>query len=196
MSIYFLACDDARLVKIGYAVNVDKRVKQLRTGNPFPMRLLGWLPGSRSDECLIHDALMQHRRRWEWFDAEPAAAFLSECHNRDLGAVAAEWRATYERETSASVARIRKDVARACALFAMAIDHEIRTRGMAELSAGTGISPKVLQRFADGSKRVAPEHLLSLASYLGPPFMSEVLAPIGMMSRGAKLVALGGRRVG
>ena len=66
--IYFIRDVLADAVKVGYTRKpVGLRLKQLQTGNPGELVLLGVIPGSRTVESEIHDHLRPHRIRGEWF---------------------------------------------------------------------------------------------------------------------------------
>jgi hypothetical protein len=54
-------------VKIGFAINVTKRLHFLRVAMPLEPTLLGTLDGSRLDELALHDKFKHLRARGEWF---------------------------------------------------------------------------------------------------------------------------------
>lgn len=66
--IYFIATKDK--IKIGYTKNsIEKRLKQLQTGNDEDLVLLGFLRGGLDEEKLLHKQFQQYRIRQngEWF---------------------------------------------------------------------------------------------------------------------------------
>jgi hypothetical protein len=65
--IYIIGCNE--FVKIGIAANVHKRLKELQTGNPYPLRLYGhWKAGEAvKEEAALHALLAPHQERGEWF---------------------------------------------------------------------------------------------------------------------------------
>lgn len=63
--IYFVGCEG--FVKIGTTNNVKARLSALRTGSPFPVGLLGLIPGGAADEAGIHALFKAGRVRGEWF---------------------------------------------------------------------------------------------------------------------------------
>lgn len=69
--IYFIACQE--FVKIGIAANVDDRLNQMQTGNPYELRLLKVMESANAeqDEESIHCALERYRIRGEWFKLPP-----------------------------------------------------------------------------------------------------------------------------
>ena len=54
--------------KIGYATNVDKRLCQLQTGSPVPLKVVNVLPGSRETEKFLHWVFRGKRSHGEWFN--------------------------------------------------------------------------------------------------------------------------------
>lgn len=67
-SVYFLACDN-KYLKIGFAGNVSERVKELQTGCPFELKLIGVLTDV-PEECerWFHAVLREEHVRGEWFN--------------------------------------------------------------------------------------------------------------------------------
>src|SRR5262245_48408046 len=58
-------------IKIGIAADIGRRVRQLQTGCPEPLELLGTIPGSRGVERCWHRRWAQIRTGGEWFKATP-----------------------------------------------------------------------------------------------------------------------------
>ncbi len=69
MPVYFVHNESEGTVKIGKAIDVPKRVRQLQTASSAPLRLLGQILGGHPEERRIHRDLKEHRRRGEWFEA-------------------------------------------------------------------------------------------------------------------------------
>jgi hypothetical protein len=67
-AVYFLKSSE--FIKIGYAADFEARLRELQTGNPVELELLGLLPGPRSLEYTIHAAFRDERERGEWFRLE------------------------------------------------------------------------------------------------------------------------------
>ena len=67
-NIYFVETEGAPFVKIGIAVNVDRRMTELRTGSPFPLKLIKAVRGTQQTECDIHRSFANLRRNGEWFE--------------------------------------------------------------------------------------------------------------------------------
>lgn len=53
--------------KIGYSTNPAKRVAELQTGNPRPLRLLYAMPGTEDDERRLHAKYIKFNALQEWF---------------------------------------------------------------------------------------------------------------------------------
>ena len=59
-------------VKIGWARNVDRRLKQLQRGLPYDLYLLCSVPGDLGDELRYHRVFADTLIRGEWFHPSPA----------------------------------------------------------------------------------------------------------------------------
>jgi hypothetical protein len=67
MAVYFFTREgDDSLIKIGYAKTIDTRVGA-QTASYGTIRLVGWMPGDRAVEGLLHFRFHQDRREGEWF---------------------------------------------------------------------------------------------------------------------------------
>jgi len=71
--IYFFIEDTNEKVKIGRARDIERRRRNLQTGNPRKLLLLGWI---RTDDDVraeqeIHRHFHIRRANGEWFDLEP-----------------------------------------------------------------------------------------------------------------------------
>lgn len=65
--VYFIACDAAGAIKIGRSVTPEKRLRQLQTAHPSPLKLLGCIPGGSAFERALHGQLSGARLHGEWF---------------------------------------------------------------------------------------------------------------------------------
>lgn len=78
--VYFIEATGLDLVKIGAARNLARRLKELQTGCPVPMKVWGGIltddpPGL---ERRLHHQFAEHRSRGEWFAlAEPLQSFMA-----------------------------------------------------------------------------------------------------------------------
>lgn len=65
--IYFIRGVGAAPVKVGFSIDVRQRMRELRTGNPYPLELLFVVPADRSLETTFHRELRGDRMEGEWF---------------------------------------------------------------------------------------------------------------------------------
>lgn len=63
--VYFVA--GGGMIKIGFSSDPDKRLRDLRTSSPIPLKLLTTTPGGRDEETALHRRFAEHRRQGEWF---------------------------------------------------------------------------------------------------------------------------------
>lgn len=54
-------------IKIGWSKDPNRRCEDIQNACPYELRLIGAVPGSRSDEKRLHAALGNHRLHGEWF---------------------------------------------------------------------------------------------------------------------------------
>ena len=69
--VYFLRRGEDGPIKIGVAVNPNKRKAQLQTSLVEPLHTLLVLPGTRATEAHYHARFAKLRIRGEWFHPEP-----------------------------------------------------------------------------------------------------------------------------
>jgi hypothetical protein len=74
MPVYFISENekgdyDNLRIKIGISGNVPKRLKQLRTGSPYKLKLMGWIEtdNDRKLEKELHDKYEEFNTHLEWF---------------------------------------------------------------------------------------------------------------------------------
>ena len=67
-TIYLLQAVGTSRYKIGYATNVEKRIKVLQTASPFPLWCIKAVPGTLKDEALLHSMYRSQRVCGEWFE--------------------------------------------------------------------------------------------------------------------------------
>ena len=65
METYCITLNNSNLIKIGRTVNLETRVRQIKTGNPF-VKDVYYLSGDY--ENYIHRCLIDSRIKGEWFD--------------------------------------------------------------------------------------------------------------------------------
>lgn len=64
--VYAIAAE--HMVKIGFTTNLDKRMRAIQTGCPFPIVCLGTAPGGQLLERALHRQFCRSRRHGEWFE--------------------------------------------------------------------------------------------------------------------------------
>lgn len=79
MPVYLIRQGVAGPVKIGVAHDVVKRLRQLQTNQPIPLRIVRLLEGGRSEESLLHERFAAQRLNGEWFN------YVADMSNADLG---------------------------------------------------------------------------------------------------------------
>jgi len=75
MPVYFISENengdyDNLRIKIGISGDVPKRLKQLRTGSPYKLKLMGWIQAEndRKLEKELHDKYKDFNTHLEWFE--------------------------------------------------------------------------------------------------------------------------------
>lgn len=92
--VYFIQAAESGRVKIGIAANPVRRLAELQTGSPEPLRILGVIPGGARLESQLHARFADDRLHGEWF--RPSLAVL------DYLGVALGWNTpTPDQEASA-----------------------------------------------------------------------------------------------
>ena len=64
--VYLMKNSNTGLVKVGYSKNPENREKAVRQGKPGTS-LIGYYPGSRVDELIIHVKYQSKHSHGEWF---------------------------------------------------------------------------------------------------------------------------------
>ena len=65
---YVYAISDGFNIKIGISKHPEKRIKQLNTGNPRKLYLIGYFEGDRDLEKYIHNRFKTLRYNSEWMN--------------------------------------------------------------------------------------------------------------------------------
>jgi len=66
VGIYFIKCKD--FIKIGSTINIDTRIKEMQTSNPFDLDILLFLDNlDRKIEAAFHKYFYKFRHKREWF---------------------------------------------------------------------------------------------------------------------------------
>ncbi len=77
-NLYVVYDEVADAVKIGTTRTPRARASNLGVGNPNPVELIVAVPAPAGLEQILHDLLIQHRLRGEWFDAADPVLVLCE----------------------------------------------------------------------------------------------------------------------
>lgn len=72
--IYFIK--GKKFVKIGVAANPESRLKDIQTGNPFPLKIVATISGHFATEKELHTIFERFRVEGEWFQYK---GFLQNC---------------------------------------------------------------------------------------------------------------------
>jgi hypothetical protein len=72
--IYFIQARPGDPIKIGFAKDPEKRLRELQTGSAYPLQILAKVPGRLEDERRLHGEFTRFRLSGEWF--KPAKKLL------------------------------------------------------------------------------------------------------------------------
>ena len=86
-SVYFICDHDAKLIKIGWSYNVDRRLHDISSTNPHPLELLFCIRGDQKTESAIHQRFAAIRRQNEWFLDCPELREFIEALKKGVGSV-------------------------------------------------------------------------------------------------------------
>lgn len=68
MAVYLVRASESDCYKIGHAVNVRNRVRELQTGCPHDLELVAFWRGGRGVEKRLHRRYEDQHRRGEWYE--------------------------------------------------------------------------------------------------------------------------------
>ena len=68
--VYFIRSEPGE-IKIGLAIDVEKRLRGLQTSHPYGLTLLAFVKGGQSVEREYHRRFAAHRLHGEWFEPHP-----------------------------------------------------------------------------------------------------------------------------
>lgn len=76
--IYFVQPRGGGPIKIGITSSVERRLKELQSGHPEELRVIGSFMGTQKDEARLHRELSRHRLHSEWFaDSDEVRAAIT-----------------------------------------------------------------------------------------------------------------------
>jgi len=68
--VYFIRRGEFGSIKVGYSIDVQKRLTALQTASDLPLYLLGFTKANWAQESEAHEALTPYRKNGEWFENE------------------------------------------------------------------------------------------------------------------------------
>lgn len=142
--IYVIGERRSGVVKIGWAVQPERRLKSIQTGNPTPLRVLGAFVEERAAEGELHATFQARRLSGEWFDftgtdsVHCVSEALNGAHAR-LGAMRRDGRQRRRAERDAAVLKLLAKTASSDGLVAGTHDAIGRAVGIEPTSAGVSI---------------------------------------------------------
>ena len=83
--LYIIQSGRTGAFKVGRTGDVQRRVRQLQVGNPYPLRVLVCIPGWGDREREVHKRLEGHEThmgRTEWFSEESMGLLPDEVYER------------------------------------------------------------------------------------------------------------------
>lgn len=79
MAVYFIREQPEEYIKVGVSRNPPTRVRNLQTGNPRPLELLGWIQTDGDQDFqlagMLHSRFEQFRVSGEWFEINTGVVF-------------------------------------------------------------------------------------------------------------------------
>jgi hypothetical protein len=82
--IYFVQAKSGGPIKIGHAVNVFQRLRELQVANPAPLHVIGVMDGDLEAEARVHATFANDRLRGEWFSESDALKAFITANGRSL----------------------------------------------------------------------------------------------------------------
>ena len=73
--VYFIPAGEGGDIKIGWAIDPDRRLGELQTANSEPLRIIGKIPGTRTTEYSAQCHFQKYWKRGEWY--RPAAELIA-----------------------------------------------------------------------------------------------------------------------
>lgn len=106
--IYFLEAGKDGPIKIGFAKDVRKRVKDMQSGNHLPLNVILEIPGDYLNEGQFHDLFARHNIRGEWFQRHQDILEVIEMLTVRKYLTLTKWLGTKLRQMDAESERIEK----------------------------------------------------------------------------------------
>lgn len=103
--VYFIQQGEEGPLKIGWAVDPEKRLREFQTANPQTLFLRGAVPGSREDEANFHAFFWEHRIRGEWF--QPCQCIFNQLADGERLPRYGNWSLKFDRHDPLRVLRFK-----------------------------------------------------------------------------------------
>lgn len=66
--VYVIGNEEAKICKIGFSANPNKRIKEVQTGCPYLLKILLIFQADKYTETRLHHKYSKYRRNGEWFN--------------------------------------------------------------------------------------------------------------------------------
>jgi hypothetical protein len=82
--VYFIQAEIGGLIKIGYTIDLDKRLRTVQAHSPVPVKVIGTMRGSYEIEQEIHSKFASFRKHGEWFAPSERLLSFMNFHNEPI----------------------------------------------------------------------------------------------------------------
>jgi predicted GIY-YIG superfamily endonuclease len=66
--VYLFLDEHQNLLKIGFTENPARRFKEIRNANTNPVKFIGYMPGTKTNEAILHHKWKRFNKKLEWFN--------------------------------------------------------------------------------------------------------------------------------
>jgi len=170
--IYFIEAAGTDLVKVGYAIDAAKRLRDHQIGCPLKLQLIAAFDGGPALERRAHKALGKSSRG-EWFPRKQAMQLARAW--RRAGPVAVEAFVRWRSNEHAARAWHRNFVRKASVRVAAGIAREALALPPHQISRITGLTVRTWQSVIDLERLPAAHHIVNSLSWHGPRHVRNLL---------------------
>jgi len=82
--VYFIQAEIGGLIKIGYTIDLDKRLRTVQAHSSVPAKVIGTMRGSYEIEQEIHSKFASFRKHGEWFVPSDSLLSFIDFHNEPI----------------------------------------------------------------------------------------------------------------